>query len=189
MDARHRYMDFKVSPELIRTSLEDFLPMAQYPAVEAFYALLTQLNGAGSRLESNDCAFTAPEPSGEASRVRTLRCEGRLMLLFRELGMNTHGRAWPSFLDALHRALEARDRGFELGLIGTALTPVRFVSQHGNETTRETTTPSEEGVQLMISFWSWGGTERVCMTNLGRVFSNLAPVLRALSSIDVDVPR
>ena len=185
-DARHRYMDFKASPELIRTSLEDFVPFAQYLAVEAFYALLTQLNGDGSRLESNDCAFSSPALSGESSRMRKLSCEGRVMLLFRDLPRNTSGRDWPALVDALHRGLHVRDPGFELGMIGTALTPVRFVSEHAEE---ETTTPSEEGVQLMISFWAWGGTERVCMTNLGRVFSSLASVLRPLSSNDDDAQR
>jgi hypothetical protein len=184
-DARHRYVDFKASPELIRTALEDFIPFAHYPAVEAFYALLAQLNGACSRLETNDCAFSSPELSGETSRMRKLSCEGRVMLLFRDLPQNMNGHAWPAFVVALHRALHLRDTGFELGMVGTALTPVRFVSEHA----RETTTPSEEGVQLMVSFWAWGGTDRVCMTNLGRVLSSLAAVLRPLSSNDADAER
>ena len=164
----HRYVDFKASPQLIRTTLEDFIPYVQYPAVEAFYALLERVNGEGSRLESNDCAFTGPEPSGESSRMRKLRCEGRVMLLFRDLPRNTNGRDWPHFIEALHRTLQARDTEFDLGIVGTALTPVRFV---------ELAAPSAEGVQLMISFWAWGGTERVGMTNVGRVIGNLAYAL------------
>jgi hypothetical protein len=56
-NSTYRYYDFTTSPALIRTSLEDFLPWAQHPAIERFFVLLEWLNGSTSLLESNDCEF------------------------------------------------------------------------------------------------------------------------------------
>ncbi len=39
-----RYYDLTLSPELIRTSLEDFLPWSNYKAIENFYKILEDLN-------------------------------------------------------------------------------------------------------------------------------------------------
>lgn len=83
-----RYYDFKVEPQRIRTSLEDFLPWSHYPAVTLLYELLERLNSPASRLESNDCAFSAPHHSEAPQLSKLLQCDGRVMILFRKLGLN-----------------------------------------------------------------------------------------------------
>lgn len=174
-DEALRYLDFKTSPALIRPTLEDFLPFAHYPAIERFYGLVEWLNSAASCGETNDCAFSAPEVDPEASRMRRVWCTGRVMLLFRDLPRNVSGHDWPLFIDQFHRGLNDLDRPFELGMIGTTLIPVHY------RALAEQRAPAE-GLQLMISFWAWGGTEQVCMTNLARLFNNLSQVLRVISA-------
>ena len=93
------------------------------------------------------------------------------MLLFRDLPRNVSGHDWSAFTEQLHRTLHDLDRPFELGMIGTTLIPVHF----------RALAAQAEGLQLMISFWAWGGTEQVCMTNLARLFTNLTQALRVIS--------
>ncbi len=173
-DKALRYLDFKTSPGLIRTALEDFLPFAHYPAVERFYGLVEWLNSTASSVETNDCALCSPEVDGEASRMRRVSCTGRVMLLFRDLARNVSGHDWPTFIAQLHRGLHDLDRPFELGMIGTTLIPVHYRALAAQDA-------QAEGLQLMISFWAWGGTEQVCMRNLARLFQNLSQALRVIS--------
>lgn len=173
-DEAFRYLDFKTSPALIRTTLEDFIPFARYPATERFYGLIEWLNSAASTTETNDCALSSLEVDREASRVRRVSCTGRVMLLFRDLPRNVSGHDWPSFIEQLHRSLHDLDRPFELGMIGTTLIPVHYRALAAQDA-------QAEGLQLMISFWAWGGTEQVCMTNLARLFTNLTQALRVIS--------
>jgi hypothetical protein len=65
-DPAHRYYDFRTSPELIRSSLEDLQAWSTYPATETFYRLLEWLNGAESVFESNDCAFSGASANTSA---------------------------------------------------------------------------------------------------------------------------
>ncbi|MDP2313433.1 MAG: hypothetical protein Q8P41_11040 [Pseudomonadota bacterium] len=164
-----RYLDLRATPGLIRTSLEDFVPWSGYDAVEQFYLLLEGLNGPDSTLETNDCAFSAPEDDPEAPLERQFMCSGRVMVLFRHLPRNTSASDWGTFTNALHVALSRTDPHFELGVIGTALVPVQF---------SDLPPAAREGHQLMVSFWAWGRTERVCMENLARLMTNLAGALR-----------
>ena len=164
-DGSFRYMDLRASPELIRTTLEDFVAFGRHPAIQTFYRLVEHLNGADSALETNDCAFEPPARDPDDDRVI---CAGRVMVLFRDLPRNLLGAEWEVYTQALHEALCELDPDFEQGMIGT--TPVRV---HFREL------PASDGAQLMISFWAWGDTERACWANLARVMSNLEGVLRA----------
>lgn len=76
------YQNFVENPALIREVLEDFRPFGESPAIQAFYELLEWLNGAGSTLESVDCAFQYV-----GAEVPT-RAIGRLMLMYRKLDHN-----------------------------------------------------------------------------------------------------
>ena len=175
LDETLAYLDLRSTPSLIRTSLEDFTPWSRYPAVERFYELLEWLNGESSRLESNDCAFSAPvaQHSGATTALQ-IECSGRVMILFRDLALNLARERWDSFSHGLHRTLAQTDETFELGVIGTTLVPVRFRALLGPDAR------PREGQQLMLSFWAWGSTESECMANLGRVFGNLTCALQQL---------
>lgn len=168
-----RYYDMRRSPALIRTALEDFVPFAGYPAIDHFYALLEWLNGPTSPLESNDCALIAPHPTPHPELGQALECSGRVMLLFRDLVRNVAPRDLVALTRALHVALAPADPTFELGVVGTTLVPVRYL-------TLPATPGAQLGAQLMVSFWAWGTGEADVMDNLDRVMRNLAAAVRSV---------
>jgi hypothetical protein len=166
-NADFRYIDLKADPSRIRTSLEDFTSWAHYPAVLELYALLEWLNGPGSDLESNDCAFTGPHATDTPDVSKALQCSGRIMVLYRDLVQNLSRARVELLKDALHQRLAVCDSKLRWGVIGTSILPVRYL-----------TLPSSDGDslghQLMISFWAWGGSEAELMRNLDRVLRNLS---------------
>lgn len=145
------------------------MPWSGHPAVQTFYAIVERLNGPDSALESNDCAFAAPEPDPDAPPDQRFGCSGRVMVLFRDLPRNRSAAAWDTLTTALHRALAEEDPTFELGVVGTAPVSVHF---------RGLPAPTQDGHQLMVAFWAWGATERGCLDNLARLMTNLAGALR-----------
>ncbi len=162
-----RYYDFKTEPGLIRTALEDFLPWSHYPAVTLLYELLERLNAPASILESNDCAFSGPHKSEASQLSKSLQCDGRVMILYRELGLNHSLRRVEGLKNALHFRLAALDQEFEWGMIGTTILPVLYIDLPVAQN-------QQLGYQLMISFWAWGDSEAEVMSNLERVLENLA---------------
>jgi len=172
-----RYYNLKLSPALIRTSLEDFLPWSRYPVVGRFYALLEWINGVTSPLESNDCAFTAPHPNKNPQFRKSLECSGRVMVLFRDLARNLSSHDLLALTDALHNALAPADPYFKFGTVGTTLIPVRYV-------TLPAPSDAQLGSQLMLSFWAWGNTKTESMTNLDRLMKNLSHALRDVAKQD-----
>lgn len=170
----HKYYDFRARPELIRTSIEDLQEWGAYPATETFYRLLEWLNGPESALESNDCAFSGATANTNSALSRRLQCSGRLMILYRNLALNTSpGRIHRLTNDAAH-AMSAVDPAFEWGAVGATMTPVRFTTLPGPP-------ERQQGQQLMLSFWAWGEDEPEAMTNLDRTFRNLTIALQQVS--------
>jgi hypothetical protein len=171
VSSAYRYRDLKAAPAEIRTSMEDFVPWDHYPAIEELYTLLEWLNAGASTLESNDCAFTGPHPNESLSFPKSLQCSGRVMVLYRALARNLSRARIEALKDGLHGRLGALDPAFAWGMVGTTVTPVRYL-------TLPETGDGQLGHQLMISFWAWGGTEVELMTNLARVLKNLSRALR-----------
>lgn len=170
----HRYYDFRRSPELIRSSLEDMQEWSAYPATETFYRLLEWLNGPESVFESNDCAFNGATADTSTGCSKRLQCSGRLMILYRDLGLNRSPEQIHWLANAAAHALRRTDPTFEWGAVGATIMAVRFTTLPG---------PPElqRGQQLMLSYWAWGENEREMMTNLNRTFRNVTVVLRGLS--------
>jgi hypothetical protein len=161
-----RYYDFISRPALIRTSLEDFLPWVQYPAIERFFTLLEWLNGGASPFESNDCEFTGPGANEHASIAKLQQCSGRVMVLFRTLGRNTVAGEIEQLSASLHRELAELDPDFRYGMIGTTRVPVRYLALQGAK-------QPYLGAELMVSFWTWGNDESETFLNLERLVHNL----------------
>ena len=172
-DDAHRYIDLRRSPGLIRSALEDLRGWENQAELETFYQLLELINGPDSTLETNDCAFNAPSANEHAGMDKALVCSGRLMLLFRELPLNTSVTRVHAFTNAFARALSGEDEGFGWGGVGATVVPVNFTTLPG---TRE----EQQGSQLMLSFWAWGDDEAEVMLQLDRTFGNLTSVLRGL---------
>jgi len=162
-DVRLRYYDFRREPGLVRVVLEDFRPWSQYVAIESFYRLVESLNGEQSPVETNDCAFSGPDPT---------ECSGRLMLLFREIANNTVRQRIEQLKNDIHLALGPLDPGFEAGTIGTTVMPTRYLELSNVD-------DGQAGFQLMISFWAWGKDEQDTMAQLARLLDNLALALDA----------
>jgi hypothetical protein len=173
-DPAHRYYDLRQHPDLIRTHLEDFTPWNSYAAINTFYRLLEWLNGPESVFESNDCAFEGPHPNTSPSFTQRLTCTGRLMILYRNVPLNTAPNHIVRLSDAIHRHLHHTDPGFELGAIGTTIMQVHYTALPGIH-------ERVPGKQLMLSFWAFGDTEAETMTNLERTFRNLSAVIRGVS--------
>jgi len=170
-DVAAHYYDFTRSPQLIRSTLEDFVPWGHYGAIETFYALLERLNHTRSALETNDCEFTGPHLNAEPEIPKAFECSGRLMLLFRSLTRNTVEASVASLTHALHSNLAQLDETFVWGLVGTTLVPTRYLGLPESN-------GQQLGQQLMISFWAWGDSEADTMLNLDRLLTNLSRALR-----------
>jgi hypothetical protein len=172
-DSTHRYYNFRENIGLIRSSLEDFKPWEHYPAIDSFYNLLEWLNGPDSVFESNDCAFSGPMANTNARFAQRLQCSGRLMILYRDLKLNTSAEHIRWFKDASQYYISKADPNFVLGVVGTTLMQVTFVTLHPEE--------KQSGQELQLSFWAWGDSEIETFTNLERVFQNIHISLRAIS--------
>ena len=163
----HRYHDLTAHPGLIRTSLEDLLPWSHYRGITHLYELLERMNVPGSLLESNDCGFSAPDANDAPHVDKALQCQGRVMVLYRELEWNLSRRRVHELAHAIHVHLATHDRDFEWGIVGTTIAPTRYVNLPGAH-------DEQLGHQLMLSFWAWGDSEAEVMGNLDRVIVNLA---------------
>lgn len=173
-DPTCRYYDFKTRPELIRSSLEDLQQWTSYPAIETFYRLLEWLNGSESIFESNDSAFSgAAAPAGTPSST-PLQCSGRLMILYRNLALNTLPEQLHRLTDATAQALSETDPLFEWGAVGATIMSARFTALPGPP-------ERQRGQQLMLSFWAWGETEAETMRHLDRIFHNLTGAIQRVT--------
>ncbi len=171
LNSSHRYYDFKKNPELIRTDLEDFVGLKEWPAIQSFYQLLEWLNGADSLLESSDCAFSPVRPNISKQFEKLLECTGRLIVLYRNLILNTSRNNIEVLREGIHYHLAQIDPGFEWGVIGTTIMLSDYVTLRVAKT-------KQSGFQLMLTFWAWGDTELETMSNLRRLFQNLGEALR-----------
>jgi len=172
----HRYRDFKASPQLVRTTLEDYTPWDGHAAIETFYRLVEWVNAPRGAFESNDCEFTGPH-ADPAHPPKAQECSGRLMILFRDLQLNLSHPLVKGLEHDLHVRLSGIDPAFEWGIVGTTIVRTRYVGLPGGAGGRL-------GYQLMLSFWAWGDDEAETMANLYRVLENLSLALQGVSFED-----
>ena len=173
-DPTCRYYDFKAEKGRIRDALEDFVPWNRYAAIDDFYSLIEWLNGADCIFESNDCEFTGSHSNDAPAFKKSRQCSGRLMVLYRALDRNLNPRAIGTLKNDLHVRLQAHDRSFQWGMLGTTVVPVRY---H----TIDASTEAQLGQQLMISFWAWGDTDAELMKNFRRVIRNLSAAFHSVA--------
>lgn len=174
-DPACRYYDFKIQPDLIRSSLEDVQQWTSYPAIETFYRLLEWLNGPASIFESNDSAFNGAVATAGTPPSNPLQCSGRLMILYRNLALNTSPEQMRWLAGTTARALSEADPMFEGGAVAVTIVTTRFTALPGP-------LERQSGQQLMLSFWAWGETEPEVMRHLDRTFQNLTGALQRVSA-------
>lgn len=177
-DADGGYYDFVQHPDLIPSSLEDFRPFGDLPAIERFYALLTWLNGPRSCLESTDCLLRPVDSNGtpHLGDGAQRQIVGRLMVIYRDHRRNTFDLQMQILADLFHQEMLKADKGWKMGACGYAFYPAHF-TKLGEEPIDGVTT----GHELCIRFWAWGNTEGECFQNLDRLFCNLHAAIEAVS--------
>lgn len=173
-DSQFHYVDFKHSPALVRTSLEDFLPWSQWPAVQRFYEIVEWINGCDSVLESNDCAFNAPSANSTPQFAKDFEASGRLMVLWRDLPLNLIRGNSDWLRGVLHQHLNENDADLEFGVVGITVFPVRYITLPLGDL-------EQLGFQLILSWWAWGDDEEEVMRNLDRVVAGIGGALRAVA--------
>ena len=167
-NATSRYYDFKLHAELIPFVLEDFRPWSQTQAIQNFYRLLTTLNGPDSPLETNDCAFIDPSPNVAAGFAKQLQASGRVMVLFRDLILNTRRDRVDWLESQIQQRLGEVDRHFPWTAVATAIVPTRYL---------ELSPSHAGGYQLALHFFAWGDSATETIEHFGRIVSCLEAVL------------
>lgn len=169
-DVNCRYYDFKKHPELIETSLEDFIPWTRYPATQEFYDMLRWINGSTSELETDDCAFGGIKLNGTPAVNKTKQADGRIMVFYRRLQYNCTEQSSEWLADCFEFHLKRLQTDLEHGVVGLSKSTTFF-------------TPIQRpGVSRILNFWSWGDDEEEVMNKLQRVFK------RHLSGFTVRIP-
>jgi hypothetical protein len=157
-----RFCDFRSHPELIESSLEDFVPWAHCAGVTDFYSYLRWLNGPESELESEDCAFRGVVKNETPDQFhKRLQTDGRVMLHFRRLLHNCNDASAQWLLECFEHYLRQVKQEFVWGCIGLSQAPTFFkeIQSHG--------------LTLTMNFWSWGDDEGETMENFRLVVNAL----------------
>ena len=172
-DSNYRSYDFLQHPELIRSSLEDFQAWRAYASTETFFQMIEWLNGPDGGLLSNDCAFSGPAQNEGPHSDRRLEASGRVMVLFRDLVLNTSMACIEGLRQHVAQALSQADPHFVDGIIGASNVDVDFMTLPN---------PPRVGKQLLLSFWAWGDDEAETMDHLDRTLKNLFGALKKAST-------
>lgn len=184
-DESQVYVDFKERPDLIRICLEDLKPFEEEHFVERFYKLLEWLNGPSSLLESNDCAFRGSiENTIDKQFPYARKCQGRLMILYRDIAENCQPQSIEWLMSNLHTSIQSVRPNFRSGAIGLSrMSTVYKTLGNGPRT-------GAKGEQVMLSFFAYGKSDRRSYESMDRVLkclhSALEKVNRKIAAGDVD---
>lgn len=169
-----RYYDFRTTPELIETVLEDFVAYGDRPAIRRFYQLLRWINTAHeSALETTDCAFRGPHPvDDEALFGFQMQCDGRVEFFHRDMEVNTEPATFYQWVSSFCVFLQLENRKFSAGLFEVSHAMTQF-----------TALPIEQqkGARICVRFIAYGNTEAQAFGNLKTLFECLAAAVVQLS--------
>ena len=174
-----RYYNSVKDHHLIRVALEDFKPWEQYRAIESFYELLEFLNGPGSLLETSDCMFRGIVSNTSPQIAKELNALGRLMLLYRNIPLNTSPPHFRRLYQAVLKQISQVDAAFEWGAVVIGAWNTRYSALSGS---------TQWGRQMVLKFWAWGDSEAEAMDSLDRVFQDLRVVLSNVCSVLAQSP-
>lgn len=168
-----QYYDFRATPELVETVLEDFTPYADRPAIRHFYEILRWVNGDESVLETTDCAFRAPHPVDQKAVFGfQLQCDGRLQFFHRDMEVNTEPATFYEFVSSFCVFLQLENRSFSAGLFEVSHAMTQFTALPADK---------QKGARICVRFIAYGNTDAQAFGNLKVVFECLAAALRQLS--------
>lgn len=183
------FVDFIKHPELIETSLEDFIPFANTKAIQTFYNFLRWANGNSSIFATSDCALRPPAPHHDNNSTLSLRIISRVVLLYRDIHLNSsevHSNLLYNNLmekiNAVERTLSSNYAviGFsKFPVLQTAIAPERFNAVDG--TFDAVYNDPAFGHHLTLSIFVYGNTEKSVFGTLERVFCNIWSACRLIS--------
>ena len=165
------YVDFKIHPEKIEETLEDYQTITDEPAAEKFYGLLRYLNGPDSHLETSDCALGQYKKNDNNLFDKGFQRSGRLMVLYKDLELNVIEQYTTWLQEALLFHLKKVDTEFEYGFIELSFMNTDFV----------TLNPVKSGKTVVIDFWAFGNSENDILKNLERLFIALCLGLKNIN--------
>lgn len=158
------YIDFKANPQLIRSSLEDLALFTGERFAEKFYSLLEWLNGPQSLLESNDCAFRGGmDNTTDEQFPHERKCQGRLMILFRDIAENCQPRSIEWLMNQLMDSIQSINPVFRAGAIGFSRMKTIYMELGDRPRT------GGKGEQLMVSFYAYGKNDRRCYESMEKI--------------------
>lgn len=145
-DARGQYVDFKVSPDLVETVLEDFTPHSDKPGVKDFYAFIRHVNRPGAPFETTDCGLSQKlyESTNSPFPDKTGWVGGRVILMWRELDRNCRQKTTRWLLKQLLR--QFRRFQWKYDYIGFVVGPFPT----------EFRATGLKGYQIDVEFAMWG---------------------------------
>lgn len=117
------YVDFKRFPELIESSLPDLKPVLSTAAGRAIVEFLKAVNGPHSGFETNDFAAKPIGPNVSNDRW-PLEHKGRVVILYRDIALNTGDDLTNALLGELMKRLRERESTFDAACWGMARCPV-----------------------------------------------------------------
>jgi len=170
----NRYVDFRKSPDLIESSLEDFKPYSERASIKQFYEMLRWLHSDDAVFETNDCGLRGPSPNPQRQFDRALVVHGRLTLFFRNGLWNTDPKNIDWLCESLDEQIALQEVDLHLGCVSYARWPHEFTEL------AETGYPSEGNV-IALRFWAWGDIDDETFENLDRVFGGLRAALVSMS--------
>lgn len=175
-DESHRYVDFKSQPQLIRVVLEDWVPFGHEQFAESFFRLLEWLNGKDSNLESNDCAFRPSSDNIDKQFKFAKRCDGRLIILFRDLIENTQTDSVDWLFNTTMQTLGTIDPEFVAGAVGFSFAKTVYMAL-GDKPKR-----GALGHQIMLSFFAYGKNRGAAHRNMNRLILNVRNALQRINA-------
>lgn len=180
-DPEWSYVDFKSNPELIPVSLEDFIPLEEYPAIGFFYSMVSWLNGPDSKFETNDSALRGPQLMDDVPAFvppdHRYFVRGRFTVFFRELSYNCDRQRVRWFLDSMLAELSRKSSDKVPSAVGLSLWPHGFIDV------------GREGQVFCIRFSAWGVDCDNAMFNLNCVFECIDQCLKAVSAATEKMAR
>ena len=167
-----RYYDLRSQPELIETSLEDFLPHDHRPAIRRFYEFLHWINGDSSNLETDDSAFPPPRASETDIFNFPFQCDGRVEIIHRDLDLNTDPSMFYQMVRSLAVFLQLQRPTFSAGFFEFTHSKTVFTAQ-----------PRERqmGARLGLRFIALGNSSDQAFANLLAVVDAIWAGCRELS--------
>ena len=175
-DPSHSYVDFKAEPSAIRVALEDWVPFSHEPFAESFFRLLEWLNGNLSHLESNDSAFRPAHENRDKQFKFAKRCDGRLMIFFRDLFANTQTGAVHWLLKETMGTLSVIDQQFAGAAVAFSLSRTAYMAL--GERPKE----GALGWQLNLSFFAYGKNRGAAHRSMNRLIGNVDEALRRINA-------